>query len=237
MMMKRSLHIIVALTLAACTGQLEGGEQDAGPDGGAHDLPSPGDRAVTPDAAVVKPDAGAPPKPDAAPKPDAKPPKTDAAPPKPDAAPPKPDAKPPAPPPLDLSKVKWMHTNVAGWKVTAKLSSVTFKGGLICLNHDKAGVWSNNKINAVIVNANPWVFIWHKGQWYGATWEWMRPNQTCKNRSSVAGDHIKKKPFDAASGWKPKSGQVLYFMVSGLARMSSITNVKERSKPVKVIWP
>ncbi len=174
--------------------------------------------------------------------PDQKPPKPDLKQSKPDAKAPKPDLKlkpdaPPVVPPLDLSKVKWLHTNVSGWAVKAKLSSVTFKGAQICLNYDKANVWGKKQINGTDVNANPWVFIWQGGLWYGATWEWMRPGQTCKNKSSVAGDHIKQKPFDAASGWKPKSGQVLYFMVSGLARSSSIQNVKERTAPVKVIWP
>ncbi len=230
--------LLLSLILTACTGNLEGPGADAaaGADG-----PTPADSGVGPEATTGK-DKSAPvdaaPAPDVTtPKPDQKPPKPDQKPPKPDAKPPKPDAKPPQPPPLDLSKVVWLHTNVSGWKKTANLKSVTFKGGQICLNHDKAGVWSNNKINSVTVNANPWVFVWHNSKWYGATWEWMRPNQTCKNKSSVAGDHIKKKPFDAASGWKPKSGQTLYFLVSGLARMSSITNVKERSKPVKVTWP
>jgi len=184
------------------------------------------------------PDGKQPPDQSSPPKPDQKLPKPDQKLPKPDQKPPKPDSKPPAPPPLDLAKVKWLHTNVSGWPVKAKLSSVTFKGSLICLNYDKANTWPKNQISGVDVNANPWVFIWHGGKWYGATWEWMRPGQTCKNKSSVAGDHIKQKPFDKASGWKPKSGQVLYFMISGLARMgSAITNVKERTAPVKVIWP
>ena len=85
--------------------------------------------------------------------------------------------------------------------------------------------------------ANPWVFIYEGGQWYGATWEWLRaPGQTCKNTSSVAGDHIKQAPFDAASGWTPQSGGTYYFMVSGLAR-GGLKNVQERSQPVKVVWP
>ena len=223
----------LGVMLGACTGELSGGYLDRGAvdgvgDGAAADL-HVSDKGATPDRVAPA---------DIKVKPDIKAPKPDQKPPKPDKVAPKPDSKPPAPPPLDLKKVKWLHTDVSGWPVKAKLSSVTFKSSTICLNYDKANVWKKNQISGVDVNANPWVFIYQSGTWYGATWEWMRPGQTCKNKSSVAGDHIKQKPFDAASGWKPNSGQVLYFMVSGLARMgSSITNVKERTAPVKVIWP
>ena len=95
---------------------------------------------------------------------------------------------------------------------------------------------------AVATAANPWVFVWVAdlghlgGTWYAATWEWMRPGQTCKNRLSVAGDHIKQSPFHPTSGWRPSSGEELYFMVSGLAR-SSERNNSERSNVMRVVWP
>ncbi len=142
------------------------------------------------------------------------------------------------PPPLDLGSVTWLHTNVSNWSVTVNLASVTFQGSQICLNHDIASKnWPIKEISGTEVVANPWVFIYHNDRWYGATWEWLRPpGQTCKNQSSVAGDHIKASPFDEASGWKPTSGETLYFMVSGLARLG-LSNVQERSQPVKVVWP
>ncbi len=143
---------------------------------------------------------------------------------------------PEEPPPLNLGNVTWLHTNVSGWRETVNLESVTFRGGQICLNHDHADAWPHGDINGVVVAANPWVFIFHDGRWWGATWEWMRPGQTCKNKSSVAGDHIKRAPFDEASGWRPRAGQVLYFMVSGLAR-SGMRNAEERSNVVRVVWP
>lgn len=143
---------------------------------------------------------------------------------------------PEAPPPLDLGDVTWLHTDVSGWRETARLESVTFRGGQICLNHDHADAWPHGDINGTVVAANPWVFIFHDGRWWGATWEWMRPGQTCKNKTSVAGDHIKRAPFDQASGWRPRPGQVLYFMVSGLAR-DAMRNAEERSNFVRVEWP
>lgn len=142
------------------------------------------------------------------------------------------------PPELDLNNVVWLHKNVSSWPVTVNLSSVTFSGGLICLNHDIASKnWPIGSTGSTDVVANPWVFIYHNDQWYGATWEWLRPpGQTCKNMSSVAGDHIKVAPFDAASGWTPSSGETLYFMVSGIARYGT-PNVQERSEPIRVVWP
>ncbi len=186
-------------------------------------LPDMATRDASLDAQVPPPDVFVPPPPE----PDMAPP-----PPEPDMGPPPPEE----PPPLDLGNVRWLHTDVSGWAQTTNLASVTFQGGQICLNHDHADAWPPGDIGGVVVAANPWVFIWHEGRWWGATWEWMRPGQTCKNQSSVAGDHIKRAPFDEASGWRPASGQVLYFMVSGLAR-DAMRNAEERSNPVRVVWP
>jgi hypothetical protein len=147
---------------------------------------------------------------------------------------------PPEPPavPFDLNAVVWLHTNVSDWAVTADLSSVTFRGDSLCLEYDKKNVWQIEQVGAdnVEIVSNPWIFIPHEGQWYGATWEWMRPGQTCKAQSSVAGDHIKQPPFDAASGWRPTSGVTYYFMVSAPARLGRM-NVAERSNIVAVEWP
>jgi hypothetical protein len=141
-----------------------------------------------------------------------------------------------------LNQVKWLHTDVSNWAVTANLSSVTVQNGIICMEYDKKNSWpsvsiSHNSGNGTVdVVANPWVFANYNDQWYAATWEWLAVGSTCKNMSSVAGDHIKQPPFGPAN-WKPQSGQKLYFMVSGLARFSNIKNVSERSNIVKVIWP
>jgi hypothetical protein len=150
-----------------------------------------------------------------------------------DTDPPDPEVQPPLP--NNFSQVVWLHKNVSKWPVTAKLSSVTFKSTNICLNYDKSNVWPGVEISEdVIVNGNPWVFIYQDGKWYAATWEWLRVKQTCKAKKSVAGDHIKKNPLNE---WKPVIGQTYYFMVSGLARIPNITNVEERSNVVKVVWP
>ncbi len=147
------------------------------------------------------------------------------------------------PPPLDLGDVSWLHTDVSGWSQDAELSSVSVNSSEICLDYDTTNSWDAVTIEEDCdVNANPWVFVYRPdlegedGQWYGATWEWMRPNVTCKHSSSVAGDHIKQSPFHSSSGWAPSSGETLHFMVSGLAR-SSERNHEERSNTVEVVWP
>ncbi len=137
---------------------------------------------------------------------------------------------------FDLNDVTWLHSDVSGWSQTATLSSVTVSGDEICLNYNKADTWTVTNYGDVEVVANPWVFIWQDDQWYGATWEWLRPSQTCKSASSVAGDHIKQDPFGEHDGWVPTSGETFYFMVSGLAR-TSLRNVEERSNVVQVVWP
>ena len=120
--------------------------------------------------------------------------------------------------------------------------SVTFQGNSICLDYDKKSVWPSVAIphssgmGNVDVVSNPWVFILYENQWFAATWEWMATNRTCKSKASVAGDHIKQPPF-GPNDWRPTSGERLYFMISGLARSSDITNVQERSQIVEVIWP
>jgi hypothetical protein len=140
---------------------------------------------------------------------------------------------PPAPP--DLGTVTWLHSDVSAWPETATLSPVTISGSSICLDYDRANQWPVYNIGVAVV-ANPWIFIWENGQWYGATWEWLRPGQICKAVSSVAGTHIKRSPFGEHSGWLPTSGQTYWFMVSGLARFSE-RNVEERSNLVPFVWP
>ena len=146
------------------------------------------------------------------------------------------------PPPLDMSEVTWLHTDVTQWPQTATLSSVSIDSSQICMNYDKANDWPVGQISDVDVVGNPWVFIWRPdlegddGRWYGATWEWLRPGQTCKASASVAGDHIKQNPYHATSGWSPSSGETLYFMVSGMARLGT-PNIQERSNTYQVVWP
>ncbi len=146
------------------------------------------------------------------------------------------DSAPPSSAPT-LSDVRWLHEDISGWEVTSDLT-VTFRSGLICLEYDHADRWPVVPIfGGTEVVGNAWVFIQRDEVWYGATWEWLRPGQLCKAMTSVAGDHIKRSPFDEASGWTPTSGEVLYFMVSGLARTPEYRNVSERTSLARAVWP
>jgi hypothetical protein len=147
---------------------------------------------------------------------------------------PEPEPEPEPNDPIDLNKVKWLHTDVSDWAVTAKLNAIKIGSSTITVDYDKACVWPGESADGgEPVNANPWVFVNLDGTWYGATWEWMKVCQTVKNLYAVDGSHIKVPPLDT---WHPVSGETYYFMVSGLAR-STQRNVLERSNLLKVIWP
>lgn len=130
---------------------------------------------------------------------------------------------------------RWLHGGgqVAGWPVTAHLASVDIAGGRVTLDYDKADIWPVANVEGGTV-ANPWVIVNVGGQWYAATWEWLKPGQTAKDmRGKSWGGHIKASPL---SKWEPKSGERIGWMVSGLAR-SAIRNVRERSNIVWKEWP
>lgn len=138
---------------------------------------------------------------------------------------------------LDLSKVKWLHTDVSDWQVTGKLNSVKVGSDSITLDYNKASFWPGVTITSssngqISVNANPWIFVKQNDTWYAATFEWMKVGQTTKSKRSVNGDHIKRSPLDT---FVPKNGETYGFMVSGLARDSK-RNIKERTNIVMYKW-
>ncbi|MCC5847016.1 MAG: hypothetical protein JJU29_02900 [Verrucomicrobia bacterium] len=133
----------------------------------------------------------------------------------------------------DLSNVTFLHANVSKWPVTSNLPKVTVSGGTISMPYDKARVWPGRNTAGANVNANPWILVKQDGRWYAATWEWLRTGQTAKSSSSVEGGHIGQSPLN---NFRPQSGQVYGFMVSGLAR-SGVRNVQERTNVVMVRWP
>lgn len=125
--------------------------------------------------------------------------------------------------------IQWLHTDVSSWPQTASLSA-SVGGGSISMPYSKAKVWP--AVDGV--NANPWVIAKVNGQWYAGTFEWLRHGQTAKPMSVLSGGgHIKVAPL---SSWRPRSGERIGLMVSGLAR-TTMRNVKERSNVVMVTWP
>jgi hypothetical protein len=148
----------------------------------------------------------------------------------PPSAPTPPGPPPATPEPIDLAQVTWLHTNVSGWAVTSRISSASIEDPPICIRHTKAGQWPVKDG----LEGNPWIFVNVDGRWYAATYEWLRPDQTCKgiHRDNI-GDHIGRPPL---SSWRPRSGETVGLMVSARARTGSDT-VRERSNIVMVQWP
>lgn len=131
---------------------------------------------------------------------------------------------------------KWLHTDVSGWPVTTTLSA-SVSGGTILMPYDKAKVWPGTATSAGDgLNGNPWAIVNINGQWYAATFEWLRHGQTSKPVGVLdgsKGDHFKVSPLNQ---WRPRSGERFGIMVSGLAR-DKTRNVKERSNVSWVVWP
>jgi len=133
--------------------------------------------------------------------------------------------------------VIWLENmDVTDWPVTSSLNSVTFVGGQISLDYDKRDEWPSTYVSGVEVVANAWVIAEHEGQWYGKTWEWMRPGQHSKSRSSVNGAHTGAWPFAPGESFLPTPGVTYYFMVSTPARFGSIMTIAERSNLVPIVW-
>jgi len=131
------------------------------------------------------------------------------------------------------SPIKWMNPSVADWPVTSTLAA-SIGGGKIRLNYDKARVWP--VVDGVV--GNPWAIVKINGQWYAATWEYLKPGQIEKPMDVLAktngkGDHFKVSPL---SSWTPHSGERFGLMVSGLNR-GKLANVKERTTVQMVTWP
>lgn len=138
---------------------------------------------------------------------------------------------------IDLSEVTFLHTNVSSWAQTSTITSVTVGAPPICIRHTKAGKWPTIYTGGgVAVEGNPWVFAKIGGKWYAATWEWVRPGQTCKERG--AGD-FRTHVNGAAplTSWTPQSGERVGFMMSTPARLGAQGPKRERSNVVVVTWP
>lgn len=135
---------------------------------------------------------------------------------------------------LDLAAVNWLHTDVSSWPVTSKITDVEIGSSTISIDHTKAGEWPEMKYGDIQVEGNPWVFVNRNGQWYGATYDWLRPGQTEKQVSADdIGENARQEPI---ASWEPQPGELVGFMVSTPARDSSRTS-NERSNVVLTHWP
>ena len=142
------------------------------------------------------------------------------------------------------SKVVWLNSHdVSNWKEASKISSVDVKqNGQVCIDHTKKGRWpAGNPLGGGALEGNPYIIVKIEGTYYAATYEWLRPGQVCKlghagplsvtySGEHSIGKHTKKSPLkDLAL----KGGEVIGFMVSGLARHNTNPNIRERSD---IVW-
>ena len=134
---------------------------------------------------------------------------------------------------IAVSNVVWLDTDVSQWEITSDLS-VSLSGRFITYDHDGSSKWPATYVDGGYVSANPWIFISKGGVWYGSTDEWMRPNQTVKEKSHVNGAHMKKYNYFSSS-WVPTPGVQYGFMVSGLARTGH-RNAMERTQIILMTW-
>ncbi len=127
--------------------------------------------------------------------------------------------------PVPFSQIVWDHTNVSGWPITSKLSSVYISGSLLWMPFDKSCKWP--PLDGV-VNANSWVI--HKRledeTWHANTWDFMRVCQISKHSEAVG----------APDGWRPTEGEEIYIFMSGIARPGYPQTIQERSNIIKYYW-
>jgi hypothetical protein len=135
--------------------------------------------------------------------------------------------------PFRMSDVIWLHENVSEWEVTSEVTGVMIDHDTICIEHTKAGKWPRRGIG----EGNPWVVANVDGQWYAATYEYLRSGQTCKHITRRGewgiGPHTKRHPLES---WAPRKGELVGFFVSTFARDSTRTS-NERSNIQMVEWP
>ncbi len=147
---------------------------------------------------------------------------------------------------LDLSQVVFLNHDISNWATTSTLGSVSISAGQICMPHTKAGKWPTARAPAsgVTIEASTWIIANVGGTWYAAIFEWQPVGGICKSLGSkppattVASQmksHVKFKPL---TSWTPKSGEVVYVMVSALAWPGFVPVLtQERTQVVKAVWP
>ena len=138
---------------------------------------------------------------------------------------------------LDLSTVRFLHTNVSGWKVTSTVTGTRITTQEICIFHTGASKWPAPGKSY----GNPWIIAKIGGTWYAGTFEWMRPGQACKALNPAGGGTIAKRigphvKVEPLKSWRPKKGEIVGLMMSGKAR-DSRRSVEQRSNVVLVKWP
>ena len=136
---------------------------------------------------------------------------------------------------LDLSTVTFLHANPTNFPVNATVTSATVSG-----NHHINMSFTRPRYQAENgIDANVWVFGNVNGQWYAATFEWVRVGATGWNKDLEAtGSQAPFVQTEASplNSWRPVEGETVYFMVSSICRGGARSGARGRSEPFKATW-
>jgi hypothetical protein len=145
---------------------------------------------------------------------------------------------------IDPSLITWLSpatTNISDWRVTSEVHSVSVNGGLVCIDHSKAGQWPLVSIdsNPPNIEGNILIVVNIDGRWYGGGFDWMGGGRTCKfEEPTLYGrDQIRVPPLDAS--WPgPRSGDVVGLLISTpSSNRIPVRSVNERTPIVLYTWP
>ena len=137
-------------------------------------------------------------------------------------------------------KVQWVRdTDVSEWEESSEITSVEVRSdGAICIDHTEKGQWPERppqKTGDVTVEGNPWIVVKKDGKYYASTYEWLRPGQVCKLQELKTKGGLQRlyegslPHLTAIKNWTAKGGDVVGFMVSGLARHKVTPNTRKRT--------
>jgi hypothetical protein len=164
-----------------------------------------------------------------------------------DPPPSEPPVEPPVDPPvvppatgdeLDITKVVWDEPagNVGSWPVTASFTGLRWNGdGCSVSGITGTYTWAlAPEPNPKQTIGNWWLLAeCEDGITHGATMEWL-------GRGKLGFTGKKWDGTDATHGcltnWKPKSGAIIYIMISTCAR-AGVQNGRERSAAIKLVLP
>jgi len=156
----------------------------------------------------------------------------------------------PKPEPEDvLQDAVWIYgINILAWPKTVTLKNVSARlagnamGNMVHMEYDVMQnwpPWNNNEYN---VNANCWIVFTFDGKRYVSTFDYLRRGQFDKEFGYIPFQNTgvwidsPKESGKLIEVWRPKQGEKVGFMVSGIARDGRRT-VNERSNVVFVDWP
>lgn len=141
--------------------------------------------------------------------------------------------------PLMGESITWYSGNepIDDWAETVKITSVNIGRTVSWAYEIAPGNW--RRTNRIHNDPNACIGWTTEidGEMCGVIAEWLLPGQTAQARKIFKSDRGNMHAFNGKlKNFKPKSGQVFHVFVCGL-NWRGVTNVKERSNAVKVIYP